>query len=181
VEAALPIRTDRLILRRYTRADAPDVIEFAQHPSVDRATPDFEATKSGVQAYIELQNSYQPFEKGKCFDLAVELKATQKVIGLLSLVRGDHQKAEIGYALGVDYRGQGLAAEAVRALINYGFRWLGLHRIYAQTDSGNRPSWRVMERVGMRQEGRLREAVCRDGVWLDVLVYGILAEEWDRT
>ena len=82
----LPIETERLILRRYTETDVQDVVEFARHPSVASATPDFEATESGVKKYIDRQNSYQPFEKGKCFDLAVELKQERKVIGLLSLL-----------------------------------------------------------------------------------------------
>lgn len=174
----LPITTEHLILRRYTEADIQDVVEYAAHPSIASVTPDFEATESGVKAYIELQNAYEPFEKGKCFDLAIELKAERKVIGLLSFVRRDHKQGEIGYALGVDYRGQGLATEATRVLLAYGFTTLGLHRIQADTDSGNPRSWQLMERLGMRREAHLREAIFRDGQWLDKLICGILAREW---
>jgi RimJ/RimL family protein N-acetyltransferase len=174
----LPIQTDRLILRRFTHDDVQDVIAFVSHPSVARATPEIEPTESGVIRYVDRQNAYRPFEQGKCFDLALQRKKDGRVIGLVGLIRKEHQQGEIGWALGVDYRGQGYATEAARALITYGFVTLGLHRIYADTTSANRYSWRVMERLGMRREAHLREAECRDGEWVDILVYGILAAEW---
>ena len=145
----LPIVTERLILRRFTHDDIPDVIAFVSHPSVSRATPEIEGTEAGVGKYIDLQNSYEPFEQGECFDLAVERGEDGKVIGLLSLVCREHRQAEIG-----------------------------LHRIYATTSSANTGSWGVMERLGMRRESHLREAELRDGEWVDTFVYGMLAREW---
>jgi len=174
----LPIETERLILRRYNDSDVADVIAFASHPSVAAATPDFEATRAGVKAYIDLQNSYRLFEEGKCFDLAVELKSDGKVIGLLSLVLRSAHLAKIGYALGPEYRGRGLATEATKALLDYAFDVLQVHRVQADTDSANVSSWRLMERVGMKREARLREAVRGDDGWLDQLIYGVLADEW---
>jgi RimJ/RimL family protein N-acetyltransferase len=176
----LPITTERLILRRFTHDDIPDVIAFVSHPSVARATPEIEGTKAGVGKYIDLQNSYEPFELDRCFDLAVERKEDGKVIGLLSLVCREHKQGEIGYALGLGYRGQGYATEAARALMTYGFASLGLYRIYATTSSVNAGSWGVMERLGMRREGHLREAESRDGEWVDTLIYGVLAREWQE-
>ena len=70
------------------------------------------------------------------------------------------------------------AQEDARALIGVGFCELGLHRIYAKTSNVNPASWRVMERLGMRREARLREAEFRDGAWIDGLIYAILADEW---
>ncbi|MCP4538471.1 MAG: GNAT family N-acetyltransferase [Chloroflexi bacterium] len=175
---SLPIITERLILRSYTYDDIPDIIEFVSHPSVARATPEIGTTESEVGKYIDLQNSYQPFEQDKCFDLAIERKQAVQVIGLLSLVRKEHEQGAIGWALGIDYRGQGYGTEAARALMTFGFDSLGLHRIYATTSSQNIGSWRVMERLRMKREGHLREAELGDGEWLDTLIYGILADEW---
>lgn len=174
----LPITTERLILRRFTYDDVHDVIAFASCPSVAVATPEIEATEPGVRRYIDTQNSYQPFEHGKCFDLAIERKEDGRVIGLLSLVCREHKQGEIGYALGDEYRRQGYATEAARALISYGFTSLGLHRIHAGTESSNPGSWRVMENLGMRREAHLREAISRDDEWLNTIIYGILADEW---
>lgn len=125
-----------------------------------------------------MQNAYQPFERNKCFDLAIEQKQGGKVIGVLSMITKEHQKGEIGYALGVEYRKQGFATEAARALMAYGFSELGLHRIQAITSNLNADSWGVMERLGMRREGQLREAEIRDGEWMDILIYGALVDEW---
>ncbi len=175
---SLPITTERLVLRRYTYDDIQDIIEFVSHPSVARATPEIGTTESEVRKYIDLQNSYQPFEQDKCFDLAIERKQNGKVIGLLSLVCKEHKQGAIGWALGIKYRGQGYGTKAARALMALSFDLLGLHRIYATTSSRNVDSWRVMERLGMRREGHLREAEFRDGEWLDTLIYGILADEW---
>jgi RimJ/RimL family protein N-acetyltransferase len=174
----LAITTERLVLRRYTQHDAQDVLEFASQPSVAGATPEIEATEEGIRRYIDLQNSYQPFEKGKAFDLAIERKRDGKVMGLLTLICREHRQGSIGWALGTEYRRQGYATEAAKALMSYAFRSLGLHRIQADTNSGNSDSWGVMERLGMRREGQLREAVHREGKWLDRHIYGILSHEW---
>lgn len=173
----LPIITERLILRRYNYDDVQYILEFVSHPSVSRVTTGIEATEAGITRYIELQNSYESFERDKCFDLAIELKKDSKVIGLLSLVHKDHRQGQIGWALGIRYRGRGYATEGAGALIRYGFKELGLHRIYAETTGGNPSSLKVMERIGMRQEARLRQAELRDDKWLDVYIYGLLAGE----
>jgi RimJ/RimL family protein N-acetyltransferase/quercetin dioxygenase-like cupin family protein len=174
----LPITTERLILRRFTREDVPDFLALLAEPSVAGAAPEIEATEAGVAAYIDLQNSYDPFTEGKCSDLAIERKSDARVVGVMTLVRRAHNKAVMGWALGVEHRGQGFATEAARALMAHGFTALGLHRIQATTNSDNASSWKVMERLGMKLEARLREAEFHDGQWVDDLTYGILAQEW---
>ena len=176
---ALPIVTQRLVLRRYTREDQADLLALAAHPEVAKVLCGrLTATEEGVGDYIDLQNSYQPFEKDKVFELALERREDGRVIGLVGLIRRDHRQGEIGWALAADYRGHGYAAEAAMAMIDYGFSSLGLHRIHADTNSDNRASRRVMERLGMRKEAQLREAVREKGKWLDRCIYGILAGEW---
>jgi ribosomal-protein-alanine N-acetyltransferase len=178
----LPIVTERLVLRRYTHDDIADVLGFASQPSLAGVTSErIQATEEGVRKYIELQKSFQPFEKDKVFELAVEQKENGKVIGLVGLICRDHGQGEIGWALCVEHRGQGYAVEAARALMDYGFGMLGLHRIHADTNSHNLASWRVMERLGMRREALLRGAVYAEGKWLDRYIYGVLADEWRDT
>lgn len=174
----LPIATERLLLRRFTAEDIPDLLEFLAHPSVIRAVPEIEPTEAGARQYVEGQAALRPFEEEQCFDLALERRADGRVVGLLSLVRRDQHQAEIGWALGVDHRGRGYATEAATALMIYGFTSLGLHRIQAETRAANATSRQVMERLGMRREARLREAEFRDGAWQDVVIYAALADEW---
>ncbi|MEE9441736.1 MAG: GNAT family N-acetyltransferase [candidate division Zixibacteria bacterium] len=175
----LPITSDRIILRRYTHEDAQDIFEFVSQPSVAKVTSDnIEATEDGIKKYIDLQNSYQPFEKEKVFDLAIERKEDGKVMGLLTLICRDQKQGAIGWALGTEYRGQGYATEGAKALMNYGFRSLDLHRIQADTSSGNSASWKIMESLGMRREAQLREAVYEESEWWDKYIYALLADEW---
>ena len=155
------------------------MLRFASQPSVARVTSSrMPATEEGVRQYIDEQNSYQPFEKDRVFELAIERKEDGTVIGLVGLICQDHGQGEMGWALGVEYRGQGYATEAARALMDYGFTSLGLHRIHADTNTDNLASRRIMERLGMRREGLLRGAVYEDGKWVDRTVYGLLADEW---
>ena len=183
----LPILTERCVLRRFTDADAADLLACVSDPAFARATPEIEVSEAGVRAYIQAQNQLEPFELDKCFDLAIclaldgqgiERKSDGTVLGLLTLVRKAHDQGEIGYALGAAYRGQGYATEAARGLLAYAFATLGLHRVQATTGPANRGSWRVMERLGMRREGYLREAAFSEGAWTDVLIYAILASEF---
>lgn len=174
----LPIETDRLLLRRFTLDDIDDLVELVSHPSVAVVGNKIKASAAEVKKHIEMQNSLQPFELNKCFDLAIELKAENKIIGFVGMIRKDHKQGEIGWALHIGYRGKGYATEAARALISYGFEKLGLHRIYADTSNMNVASLKVKERLGMRCEGRYREAEFQDGQWIDILVYAILADEW---
>ena len=174
----LPIISDRLILRRFTYEDIPDLIEFTSHPSIASEVEELGTTESEIRIYIDLQNSFEPFEKGRVFDLGIERRIDRKLIGLLTLIIKNHQKGEIGYGLGIDYRGQGYATEAAKALIDYGFNELKLHRVQGIASSSNPKSRQVMERLGMKSEGRLREASFKDGDWHDLLYYGILENEW---
>lgn len=88
-------------------------------------------------------------------------------------------QAELGWALDPAFTGRGLAAEAVRAVIDLCFGSLGLRRVHAGCFTANEPSWRLMERLGMRrEEDSLKTGLHRSGEWMDGLNYALLAEEW---
>lgn len=178
----LPIRTDKLIIRRFTYADIDDVIEFTAHPSVARETMNIpREDRAKMAEYVDAQNGYSLFEADKCVDLAVELKETGEVISLLSLVSNGERQGEIGWGFGAECRGQGLATEAVRRLITYAFEDCGYHRIFAGTIFTNTRSWALMERIGMRKEAHFVKAHIlaeSGGEWIDTVRYAILAEEW---
>jgi RimJ/RimL family protein N-acetyltransferase len=178
----LPIRTDRLIIRRFTEADINDIIAFTAHPSVAQETTNIPRENHGkMMDYIETQSGYSLFESQACIDLACELKGTGEVIGLLSLVSNGKRQAEIGWGFSIDHRGQGLATEAARGLISYAFAECAYHRIFSGTIFTNTHSWALMERLGMRKEAHFVKAhVTADpkGEWSDTVRYAILAEEW---
>ena len=178
----LPIRTDRLIIRRFTHTDIDDIIEFTAHQSVNRETTNIpRQDRSKMAEYVDTQSGYSLFEADKCVDLAVELKETGKVVGLLSVVSNGERQGEIGWGFGIECRGQGLATEAVRRSITYVFGDCGYHRIFAGTIFTNTRSWALMERLGMRKEAHFVKAHVPaepEGEWFDTVRYAILAEEW---
>jgi RimJ/RimL family protein N-acetyltransferase len=88
-------------------------------------------------------------------------------------------QAEIGWCLAPAHEGHGYATEAVRELLAIAFEGLGLRRVVANCFAENEPSWRLMERLGMRREAHtVRDSLHRDGTWRDGLSYALLAEEW---
>ena len=104
-----------------------------------------------------------------------------KMIGTCSYgswAREDY-RAEVGYVLNRRYWGQGYMAEAVRAIVDFGFRELGMNRIQARCDVPNIGSARVMEKVGMTFEGVLRQQLFEKGTFHDIKIYSILRSEWE--
>lgn len=87
-------------------------------------------------------------------------------------------QAELGWCLDPAEQGNGYATEVVRELIRIAFEDLGLRRVTALCFAANEPSWRIMERVGMRREAHnLRDSLHRSGQWMDGYVYALLADE----
>lgn len=98
-------------------------------------------------------------------------------ITLSNLSRGMTQTATVGYWMGERHAGQGHMSRAVRALVPFAFTHLRLHRLEAACLPHNRPSMRLLERVGFHREGLARGLVCINGRWQDHIVYAILADD----
>ena len=90
------------------------------------------------------------------------------------------KSAEIGYWVAEPFWGQGIATEALTAIISYAFSKFDLIRIYAAPFESNPASSRVLEKAGFQYEGRLRKSVVKNGIVMDQLLYSILKEEWEQ-
>lgn len=181
--AALPIETERLVLRRYQDQDVGDIVEFSRQADYWLARSlDWEPTGASVRAYFEAQRDLQPESLPGWMSLMLELKSDRKVVGCVGIgvTNKEQGQASIGWMLSCRYQGQGLATEAARALIDFGFNSMGLHRISARTGRANIRSWRLMERLGLRREAHFRQSHRVRGEWDDEFVYAILADEWER-
>lgn len=180
----LLLETERLRLRRYQDRDVEDILAYSADADFWLTRNlDWPVTEEGVKAYWEAQLEVDLNADPVWLSLVVELKAERKAIGQVGLgvIRsGEQRQGTIGWLLGRQYQGQGLATEAARALMTYGFDHLGLHRIAARTGSDNERSWRLMERIGMRREAHFRESHVVEGAWRDEFVYAALADEWKR-
>lgn len=166
------IETDRLILRRFTLNDAEDMYNnWASDNEVTRFLTWPTHTNIDVTKFV-LNDWIPRYEDGGYFNWAMEYKETGQVIGNISVVRLNEntEAADMGYCMSKAYWGQGLMPEALKAVMDYLFDVVDLNRIAACHDLNNPKSGRVMEKVGMIQEGIFRAAgknnqgIC-DEVW----------------
>jgi [ribosomal protein S5]-alanine N-acetyltransferase len=122
------------------------------------------------------------WELGRGVTLAIAHRdAPDDLLGTVSLRRfARDRRAELGYWLAASAWGRGFATEAAQALVDFGFRECGLARIYAQVLAGNHASMRVLEKLGMVNEGVKRQHVRKGRKLHDVVIYGLLRDEWSR-
>ena len=172
------IQTDRLFLRPFLITDAKDVQRLAGDKEVSDTLFTFDPSRVGVsQQWIVDQHEF--FEQGKWINLAVTESPGGMLIGSVGLdIDPEHNHAEIIYWLGRMYWGRGYATEAARAVLEYGFAELRLHRVYARFMTRNPASGRVLKKIGMTWEGRLRHDLKKHGVYEDLEVMGILKQEF---
>lgn len=177
------IKTQRLILRRFTAQDADGIydhwasdenvtchLSWAPHQSR-------EITRSILSIWLEHYADPSYYHWGIAF------KSTGELIGSVNFT-DIHEKAlraSVGYCIGQNYWGHGLMTEALRAVIDFGFAKVGFARIQAYHDLGNAASGRVMQKSGMVYEGRLRKyAPVGTGELSDCKMYAVIREDWER-
>jgi len=117
------------------------------------------------------------FRRREALALAITTASNDSLVGMVELSRlhPTDRRAELGYWVAPGQRGQGYATEAARAMCDVGFSALRLHRIEARAFARNHGSIRVLEKAGLRHEGRFREPVWFGGRWLDMVWLGRLA------
>jgi len=92
-----------------------------------------------------------------------------------------NRNCHIGYWLDADEQGKGIMSRAVAALLDYLFDEVGLHRVTIQCGTGNHRSCAIPERLGFAHEGLVREAEWVNDRWVDLAIWGMLANDWKRT
>ena len=171
--------TARLLLRPFKLEDAPAVQRLAGVREVADTTLNIPHPYRDGVAEAWILTHKQLFRVGILATFALVLVGTEELIGAVGLrIEAVHGRAELGYWLGVPYWGKGYCTEAARAVLAYGFNALGLVRIHASHLTRNPASGRVMQKLGMRREGRLRNHIRKNDVLEDVEVYGILRQEF---
>ena len=165
--------TARLLLRPYSLSDVPALVCLAGAREVAATTLRIPHpyTEQDARDFIAKYQS----EAGPEKRFAITLRADGELCGGVGLrVDPSHQHAELGYWLGLPFWGRGYATEAARAMLDYGFEVLNLHRIYASYFAHNDPSGGVLRKIGMRYEGCLRAHICKWGTFHDLECYGLL-------
>jgi RimJ/RimL family protein N-acetyltransferase len=176
----LPIRTDRLVLRRFEAGDLDAFHGYHSLPLTARFLPG--PAKSYTQC-MERVGKYANFafdREGDWVALAIEVADSPGLIGevVLKWLPG-HGQGEVGWSLAPGARGHGYATEAAEAILKLGFEGLSFHRIDAKLDEQNTASAAVCERLGMRLEAKLVDKWRYKGEWATEVVYAMLRDEWN--
>lgn len=174
------LATDRLLLREFVEKDWRAVLAYQSDARYLKYYPRTRRTAEQVRGFVRGFTEWQGESPRTKYQLAVVLRAEGRLIGTcgIRMETTESWRASIGYEIAPTYWGKGYATEAARTIVAFGFRELRLHRIWARCVAENAASYRVLEKVGMQREGRLREEEWMKGRWWDTLVYGILDHEW---
>jgi ribosomal-protein-alanine N-acetyltransferase len=171
--------TSRLLLREFVEGDYLALFDLDSRPEMhtyERELPGEAETRRTLDEYIRNQGE----EPRTTYKFAITIPPDETARGILKLSREWEaiREWEVGWAIHPDDWGKGYAREAARQVLDWAFKELNVHRIVAFCHSGNSASVRVMEKLGMHQDGRLRETRWLGGSWWDEYVYSILEREW---
>ena len=174
------IKTDRLLLRRFTLNDANDM--FNNYACDDEVTRflSWKSQKNVGEAEKIIKIWLDAYNDNRFYNWAIEYEG--KVIGGIGAEEFDEQNCsyQLGYCIGRDYWGKGIMTEVLKAIVDYLFDKVNMHRVTAKHDVKNSASGKVMQHAGMRYEGTyIGHYVRSDGDISDALVYAILKDEWE--
>ena len=178
----LILKGPRLLLRDFVAEDWQDVHAYASRPEACRFQAWGPNTPDESRTHVQERIALARMQPRTGFHLAVIFPETETVIGEGGLdIRSQRfRNGEISYVMHPEYWGQGLATEVASTLLSFGFTMLKLHRIFATCDPRNLASERVLQKLGMQYEGRMRETeLIRDG-WRDSALYSLLEQKWQR-
>jgi len=180
------LETKRMILRPLDITDAEamyrnwasdlKVAQFISHGFCNSV----EAAQQRINQWLD---NFSKLPAGSAWHIfAMQLKSGGELIGTIDYYENnrDAHAAEIGYEIGSAWWGNGYATEALRAVINHCFEEVGLKRLWADCNSLNMASAKVMLKSGMLHEGTFRQCSMRNGVLVDRLCYAILKQDWEN-
>ena len=180
-EAFAGLTAPRVALRRSQPGDVKAFVRYRSAAEVARYQSwDAPYPAAAGEDFVREMMTRHPDTAGEWFQFAVALRTTGELIGDCAAGPhdGDVRQAEIGFTIAPRYQGRGFATEAARCLLGYLFGARHKHRVVAYCDARNTASARVLERLGMRPEGHLRESTWAKGEWTDDLVFAVLDHEW---
>lgn len=175
------IETDRLALRKFELKDAQSVFDnwlLDERVSDNRVKAAHKTVSETIERVTKIVNEYGSEEY--CY-WAIELKASGELIGEIDLYNFDHatENCEVSYSLGYKWWNKGYGTEALRAVVEFGFRHMNIHKISAAHNIDNPASGKIMSKVGMEQEGIIRHMIRNaKGQYKNCAVYGILHEDY---
>jgi RimJ/RimL family protein N-acetyltransferase len=172
------LKTERLLLRPFRLTDAEDVFAYAKDPEWSHYLSSFIPSPYSRRDADEhvAKRILAPWDTRPTFAIVLD----SVVVGDILLgIEESQDIGALGYGLARIHWGRGLMTEAARAVVDWGFEHRGLAKVFAKADLPNTGSWKVMEKLGMRREGLLRQEGELQGQPVDMVYYGLLREEWE--
>ena len=172
----------RIFMRELEERDWIDVHKYASQEKVCQYQAWGPNTEKESKEFVENIVHDAQLEPRSRFVFAVILKDSKEMIGSGEVITRDHVNriGEISYIIHPHFWAKGFATEVAVALISFGFNALLLHRIIGTCDPRNDASAKVLEKVGMTKEGKMRENVWIKDEWRDSFLYSILKHEWQK-
>ena len=176
---SIAIRTERLLLRELQRIDREAIHKYSRDSEVVKYMDWGPNTSKDDREFLERTIAARKENPRRNFTLAITVKDTKRLIGSCGIHESNPADREgwIGYCLDRQHWGRGFGTETAKALLDFGFMDLRLHRIFATCVPANTASAHVLEKVGMRLEGHFRQHRWVKGKWRDSLIYAILDNE----
>jgi [ribosomal protein S5]-alanine N-acetyltransferase len=174
------LATERLKFRELMESDWKGVHDYASQEAVCKYQPWGPNTIEDTKAFVnEVVTDHNKNPRTR-YMLALVSKNDGRLIGAAEMNIRDfhHRNGEIGYIIHPDYWGKGMATEAAEKMISIGFNHFNLHRIQATCDPDNIASYKVLEKIGMKKEGILRENLLLKSGWRDSAVFSVLKSEY---
>ena len=173
------LKGERVLLRTLTREDSRDIQVAANDPEIAKYTP--VPYPFSLEDEVRLiDRSRNQINRGRDFFLGIEF--TNVIVGMMGLLQVNHSeqkaKAEVGYWIGKDYRGRGLARESLGLILNFGFYSEGLERIWGRVTDGNIPSMKLLESCGFTQIARFPKIRSVGETLVDDLVYELTRRQY---
>jgi [ribosomal protein S5]-alanine N-acetyltransferase len=171
--------TERLKLRPLDVGYSQIIEELAGEYDVAKTTLTIPHPYPKDSARNFIENVLDAENKGELVIFAITLKETEKLIGMINIkLSSRHSRGELGYWIGKPFWGEGYGTEAAKFVLEFGFKELKLNKVYAQSFTDNPGSWRVMEKIGLKYEGTLKQHVYRFEKFYDLAQYGLSKEEY---
>lgn len=173
------METKQLILRKIEPEDAKDLFEFLSDVSVNQYMI-HNPFENIVQVQRLINGMQQCFESKQKIRWGIAKKDTKKIIGYCGFQTFDELNliGEISFCLAGEHWGQGLTAEAIRAVVGFGFEKLQLNRIEAKTMLDNTGSFKVLEKAGFQKEGLIRQGLLKNQIFYNLYLYSILQNDY---
>lgn len=176
----LELVTKRLILNSFTVTDADRVASLAGDKRVVDMTASIPYPYKTAMAISWIKTHKEQEDQHKNYIFAIRLKSTSELIGCINIGFNErHDRGVVGYWLGHDFWGNGYCTEALQEIIEFGFQDASINKIWAEHKTFNIGSGRVMEKVGMKHEGIMRNHYKQeDDEYLDMSIKSILRSEY---